>query len=260
MSITDRIRERWRRKRQELGLTDLEAEDFGGAGLARHVKDRAARLLILPADPERSDISFVGDFWNWWETDRSDPANGSVTRWGSLNRSCSSAALRIEERSTMEWRRYIAVHRSGALEMVLGRDGAFDLENPARRMFRLTVIVGRVWAALSLYRAVIERHDPHGPWEVGLALLRTDGAILCCFGRDWREPTDVYGPFGHCFERNVWISRELTAWPTEDGIKDLAFDLGGRIEDAWGVRERRFLFRNGERAGEFDAAKYGWHD
>jgi hypothetical protein len=259
MRLTDRIRDRWRRRRHELGLTDPDAENFGGAGLARFVEERAARLVILPSDPERSDISFTGDFWNWWETNRPDPASGSVAQWGSRSRSCSFAALRLEERSTSEWQRYIALLRSGALEMTLCAEGAFDLENPRRRLFRLTIIVGRVWAALSLYSAVVERYGLTGPWEVGLALFRTEGAILSGFGRDWREPDGISGPIGQCLERNVWISREVTTWPPEDGIKDLAFGLGGSIEDSWGVRERRFLFGRGERIGEFDNAQYGWH-
>jgi hypothetical protein len=143
--------------------------------------------------------------------------------------------------------------------MTLGAEGAVDLENPRRRLFRLSIIVGRVWAALSLYSAVVERYGLTGPWEVGLALVRTEGAILSGFGRDWREPDAIFGPFGQCFERNVWISREVATWPPEHGIKNLAFDMGGRIEDAWGVRERRFLFSRGERIGEFDDARYGWH-
>ena len=258
MKVTDRIRDRWRRSRDELGLTHPDAENFAAAGLAQFVEERSARLVILPSDPERSDISFTGDFWKWWETNQPDPVSGSVAQWGSRNRTCSFAALNVDEQSRSEWRRYIALLRSGALEMTLGAEGAFDLENPHRRLFRLTIIVGRVWAALSLYGAVVERYDLTGPWQVGLALLRTEGALLSGFGRDWREPDGVVGPFGDCFERNVWISREISAWPSEGGIKDMAFDLGGRIEDAWGVRERRFLFGRGERTGEFDPANYRW--
>jgi hypothetical protein len=42
-------------------------------------------------------------------------------------------------------------------------------------------------------------------------------------------------------------------------MKALAFDLGGRVEDAWGMRERRFLVHSGEGAGEFDASRYRQH-
>jgi hypothetical protein len=260
LRVTERIRDRWRRSRHELGLANPDEEGFGAAGLARFVEDRAARLVILPSDPESSDISFTGDFWSWWEEKRPDPADGgSPTQWGSRVRSCSFAALRIDERSTSEWRRYVALLRSGGLDVTLGSDAGFNLEEPQRRFFRLSIIVGRVWAALSLYRAVLDRYELPGPWQIGLALLRTEGAILSGFGRDWREPNGVFGAIGHCYERNLWISRELGAWPDEKGVKELAFEVGGRIEDAWGVRERRFLHLRGERTGEFDANNYGWH-
>ncbi|MDE0623053.1 MAG: hypothetical protein OXH83_15430 [Bryobacterales bacterium] len=53
------------------------------------------------------------------------------------------------------------------------------------------------------------------------------------------------------------IRRELDTFPkTENDIRDLAFDVGARIEDAWGMRERRFLDRAGELEGEFNAGRW----
>lgn len=42
------------------------------------------------------------------------------------------------------------------------------------------------------------------------------------------------------------IRWELETFPaSEDDVRDLTFDVGARIEDAWGGKYRRFLDANG---------------
>ena len=49
------------------------------------------------------------------------------------------------------------------------------------------------------------------------------------------------------------IRRETDSFPeTENDIRDLAFDVGARIGNAWGVRERRFLDGVGDTKGQFN--------
>ena len=53
------------------------------------------------------------------------------------------------------------------------------------------------------------------------------------------------------------IRRELDTFPeSENDVRDLAFDVGARIEDAWGGKYRRFLDREGEMDGTFNPR--GW--
>ena len=60
-----------------------------------------------------------------------------------------------------------------------------------------------------------------------------------------------------CAEDNLMFHSELLEWLTEPDVQgNLAFELGGRIEDAWGWRERRFLARTGAHEGRFDASEY----
>ena len=49
------------------------------------------------------------------------------------------------------------------------------------------------------------------------------------------------------------IRREMDSFPeSENDIRDLAFDVGARIGNAWGERERRFLDRVGDTEGQFN--------
>ncbi len=53
------------------------------------------------------------------------------------------------------------------------------------------------------------------------------------------------------------IRRELDAFPeSENDVRDLAFDVGARIEDAWGVKYRRFLDRDGDMKGKFNPRRW----
>ena len=53
------------------------------------------------------------------------------------------------------------------------------------------------------------------------------------------------------------IRRELDAFPaSENDVRDLAFDVGARIEDAWGGKYRRFLDRDGEMKGKFNPERW----
>jgi hypothetical protein len=125
-----------------------------------------------------------------------------------------------------------------------------------KRLFRLVHIVGRLWSALHFYGHAVAHSHTDGPWECSVALLQTQGGSLTNFGAGWAQ----YGEFGanphSCPEPNLWWRRELDGWPEPERIKDLAFSIGGWIEDSWGMRCRRFLASTGPLAGQFDMASY----
>lgn len=165
---TDVQRQRWHRARHGLRLTDPEAEDFASGGLARLVREQTVRLLILPPDPEAYLIDFDEPFWRWWTLDSPDPVTGSAAQWGSDIRPVAAAALRGRLRGDGEYYSYLALHRHGGIELELGYDGTYTLPN-STRVFRLLRTVGRVWAALGLYRGIIDRLTLDGPWELSIA-------------------------------------------------------------------------------------------
>lgn len=251
----DILRKRWRRARDPLHLVDAADERFGIGGLAaRFIEDPRVRLLILPGDPEASIVELDDTFWEWWLKDRRDPASGKRTQRGSVRKPTVDAALRCRDLMDGKCRSYVALYRHGGLEVELGEDGA------SNGYVRLIPIVGRIWAALELYREVVERFHIDGPWEVSLALRQTEGGYLANFGQGWAEPGRSFPREAEpCVERNLLIRQEVVEWPEPDGVQALAFRFGARLEDAWGSHLRRFIARDGEFAGQFDRSKYGWY-
>jgi len=151
-SVFDRelLRCRWRRARRALHLLDPHAETFATGGLANKLDDPSVRLLILPADPDRHDLRFDAVQWKFFLEDRPEPATGLASRWEGHGPT-ESAMVRFDPiyDGTDRWRRYLALDRSGGLELGLGSCGAFELRG--HRTFALIPIVARVWAALDLY-------------------------------------------------------------------------------------------------------------
>lgn len=126
------------------------------------------------------------------------------------------------------------------------------------RVFFLTTIVGRVWWSLALYAEIVNRYELLGPWEVNLAFRETEGTVLGNVAAGWAEPAELWpGEPSTCLEPNVLLTSETEAWPSDrDEVQSLAFELGGRIEDAWRVRQRRFLSRIDPDIGTFDVSQY----
>jgi hypothetical protein len=257
------LRTRWRKGRERLRLLNPESPDFGTGGLGRLTREVAVRALILPPDPEAVVVRFDQEFWGWFESDRPNPFGGT-TNWGNHTSPTAEAGARYERHTDDPWRwdRYLAVHRHGGLECGMGREVVrvwqLEQEGPVVRVFRLVPIVGRLWCLFDLYAEVAERYTLTGPWEASLALRRTAGSIFGNVGAGWAEPPDAWPDEpSRCPDPNVLIRREIAEWPDRDGRRDLAFALGEALEDAWGVRQRRFLARVGDEAGMFDTSRYG---
>lgn len=246
-------------------MTDPAAEDFGSGGIARFVEDPGVRLLILPSDPEASIVTFGGAFWRWWQEERSNPFEGATpTIWGNQFTPTVGAAVIYERngQGRWNWSHYLALHRSGALEFVLGSLGVSEWqarsEERQERGFMLVTIVGRLWVTLERNVEVVTRFGLAGPWELTLALTRTEGAMLGNVAAGWKDLNGWWpGEAPRCPEPGLLVRREIDEWPDPDGRKRLAFEIGSVIEDAWGVKDRRFLAgEKQEGAGEFDVSRY----
>jgi hypothetical protein len=249
-------REAWRELRALEGLLDAQSDTFGGLGLARMVESPAARLLVLPSDPESRSIALDDSFWAWWDAAHPDPASSDTRKWGRTTRPYSLGALQCDGSPQGKWWQYAALRRDGSLDITLGPDVAFEKGDPPVRVVRLTQLVARLWAGLALYSEAVTRLTLPGPFELSFALLRTRAGVLAGLGREWAEPDSIRGPIGECFEPNVYVRRELPSWPVDLELRTLAFSIGGCVEDAWGIRRRRFLFREGPQAGQFDPYNY----
>lgn len=247
-------RKRWRRARSKFRLTNPDADDFGTGGLAKFVAVPSVRFLILPTDPENEFIEFDEEFWTWWLETRTDPVPGRRAEWGHNLRPTAHAALRTGYPENGNWAHHLALFRHGGLEVELGSTGYREWNG--KKVFFLIWTVGRLWAAMDLYRSVIDRFGLRGPWEASLAMRQTGGSFLGNFGEGWAEPHSHEYEARPCAESHVFMRREIDAWPTGDGVRELAFSFGARMEDAWGVRQRRFLAHRGDLAGQFDSRRY----
>ena len=242
-------RSRWRRERQRLHLDDQNDPDFccDIFGFEPHP---FVRPLLLPADPESEVLEFDQDFWSLLET-LPDPVHGGQAAWGSPERGRRVAMLACTTQKNCY--QYLAVFRSGAVEMALGEFATFESND--RRWFRLVTLVGCSWAALDAFGLVAERFGLAGPCQVTLALRDTKGASLSNVGQGWEQRYE----HARCSENHLALVLELPSLPAAQTAKDTAFLLGSRVEESFGCLERRFLDRDGPNLGDFAASSFRWY-
>jgi hypothetical protein len=255
-AIREIRRSRWRREREKLGLADVHQQEFAKGGLGQYVPNLSLRLVILAVDPECELVNFDEEFWSWWKIKHESPFGGPPDDTGGVIPT-TNAAVRYDPLSDKPWSwdSYIALCRHGGLDMGLGHDGAGATQE-GKRIFWLVRIVGRLWNTLHFYREAVERCKISGPWECSVSLLGTQGGSLGNFATGWVYYTDTEANPYPCPEPNLCKRWELDEWPAVDATRDLAFGIGGWIENSWGMQLRRFIARSGRFEGQFDISCY----
>jgi hypothetical protein len=264
LQLLELYRERWRHARRGWRLHDPEAEDFGTGGLARRVANLSVRVLALPPDPEGDLVPVDQQTITWWTAFRPEVFSAPGAEWSEWQPT-SSAIVRFRQDygQSRPWSSCLALHSSGAVEMILGDRGAFNgtpansAGGPDVRIFRLIPIIGRLWGFLHVCREVADRFHIQGPWELSVALCRTNGAYLGGLGDGWEEPLR----WRHSDEipqldPNVALRSELPSWPVAPETQAATFELGDRICRAWGFRQRLFFAQQGQYAGQSDLSRY----
>jgi hypothetical protein len=212
--------------------------------------------LLLPADPEDDIVDIDDELWVWMRNFQVVNVAGRNLRLGVQEIPTSHAAALVNSYGgTSQWTSYIAIYRSGAVEYGLGDRGAWehkDNEGNLVRGFSLISIVARTWALLELASAFRDRVAVPGPHQLTIAMHRTGGAVLGNVGEGWAEPISWENDLPPCVDPHVLWHMELESWPDEEQARALAFRVGDRVEDAWGVRQRRYLARVGDLSGRFD--------
>ncbi len=182
--------------------------------------------------------------------------DGRAIRFGDQRCPTAHAAALVNGHGSREpWNNYLAIYRSGAIELGLGDRGGW--ERPTRegetiRAFNLISIVTYTWAVLKFGAAHFERLALVGPWHLTVAVHRTEGSLLGNVGEGWAEPGVFENSVGGCVDQNLLWHLELQNWPDEEGQQRLAFAIGDRLEGAWGVSQRRYLADRGEHVGRLD--------
>lgn len=249
------LRTRWRRNLQSLALDSTARNDFGRSRLSQRLSEITVQMVLLPADPEANVAHIDDSFCSWLDEHRAVDLDGRTFMLPQVQRRTAHAIALIETYGE-SWAQYFAVHRSGAIEIGVGARGGWESRNhddERVRSIALTPTVARVWAMLKVARLLNERHGVEAPFCLTVGVMDTSEALLAVLGEGWAEPNDFQNTVGTCGEPNLLWSLELSAVPDDVSARDTAYSIGDRLEDAWGVPQRRYLASRGEHAGKLDA-------
>jgi hypothetical protein len=250
------LRARWRRTLDTLALDQINRKDFAMSALARRLREVTVQLVLLPADPEANVVSINDSFASWLEGQRRVDLDGTTCALPETQRRTAHVVALVDTYGSDEpWGSYFAVHRSGAIEFGLGQRGGWGGQDRAGNPLRtiaLTPTVARVWATLRLAAALQERHVLDVPLQLTVGVADTGGALLGALGDGWAEPDGFHNSVGPCSDTHLLWHLELPAIPDSSEARDIAYSIGDRFEDAWGIPQRRYLAHRGQSAGQLD--------
>jgi hypothetical protein len=247
-------RARWRRVRAGCHLLGTDDAAFARGGLAQRLDRPAARMLLLTDDPElaspavdEDQLRRLAEAAEEWGA-----AHRIGSLWGSGKTATFDGACLFGSggSSAAPWSHYLCLRRDGGLDVGLGSEVVWTQDDVTE--FHLRAIVGRLWRALELHAELLQPQEG-GRGEVVLALLGVGDGVLGGFAEGWREPFSGFrNEAPRCREDNILYRVELPEPPAGDSARDLAYQLGSLVENAWGSVSRRFLVRGGQGDGEFD--------
>jgi hypothetical protein len=240
-------------------LDRVDRDDFALGGLARRLAKTSAQILLQQADPEAEATEINDDLWTWLENHAKVDVGGHVVRFGDRRQATAHAAAIVAGHGAREpWNHYVALHRSGNIELGLGDLGGWERrprDGEPVRVFNLVSIVTYAWALLKVATALNEYLSLVGPRQLTLGLRRTQDAWLGNVGQGWAEPGSFENDIGGPSDEHLLWHLELNDWPDDESQKRVACNLGDRLEDAWGVTQRRYLARSGGLEGHLDVSK-----
>jgi hypothetical protein len=173
------LRTRWRRVLERHAIDTVNRDDFALGGLATRLQTPSVQLLVFPADPEAEVLHLDDALWVWLEAQKSVDVDGRAIRFSDRRCPTTHAAALVNGHGT--WKNYLAVHRSGAIELGLGDCGGWERQNREGelvRVFNLISIVTYTWAVLKFGAVHYERLSLIGPWHLTVAVRGTEGALL----------------------------------------------------------------------------------
>lgn len=248
------IRRRWQTDLTGRKLASVHSPDFGQDSRARRLKSCGVRILLQPLDPFDETIQFDDAFWEWLENHMAVEVEERPIRFGLNLLPSAHAAMVVAGHGSDTLDGYLALERSGCIEVALGHQAVFegpDRMGKPQRAFCLVTIAAYVQATLVLGKQVHKKWGMDSPVQLTVAMLSTEGARLTNLGEGWADALGSTFEPAHSSEPHLlWhipIKNLDEAHPTE-----MSYDLAQRIIHAWGYREAVHLNRTGDRAGTMD--------
>ena len=256
ISETELRRSRWRRHLAVEGLDDISRPDFANGGLGSRLDRMLARMLLLPEDPDAACWEFDDTFWALLEEHKSvDLGNGAIHLGHEAIPTAHAAALAHRHGHDAEWLRYAAVHLNGTVEIGLGerhRHRTVNRDSEGSACVDLARIIGFTWALAEFARR-LGSHKTTGPYLLSVALPDTRGALLAGLGEGCVYPGHFEYRLRPCHDEHLLWNIELEDLPADIAeSQQLAFRVGSRIENAWGLKEQAYLDRTGSNKGKLN--------
>ncbi len=256
ISETEQRRLRWKRHLAAEGVDDISRPDFARGGLGSRLDSMLARMFLLPEDPDAECWEFDEAFWAQLEEHKSvDLGDRKINLGNDLIPTAHAATLTYRQGYDTPWLRYAAVHHGGTVEIGLGERRhhhavGSDSEGPA--YVDLVRIVGFTWALAELARN-LGSHKTTGPYLLTIALPDTRGALLAGLAEGYLHPRQFNYGLRPCHDEHLLWNIELEDLPANlDESQELAYRIGSRIENAWGLRQRTYLDRTGNCEGQLN--------
>ena len=234
--------QRWASEREARGLTRGDAS-FARSGLMAMLDEPRLLVAVLPADPLSSAVDFDDDLLNALPQRFSGRTANGVQLLDSTI--VTDVALGRFARGEGGWRAYVAIQRSGGVEVGIGetiryRGRRNDTEAP--HIYRLHYIVHAIRVAIeSQGRALSARLPVEGPFELVVALSDTQRSLLGGLADGWDGP-DSWLEGNACATSEVLIRSHVDNWPIEnDEQARLLTSVSDRVCNAWGTTQRLFV-------------------
>jgi hypothetical protein len=212
------------------------------------------RITVLPGDPSAQPVSAENP-----ETVIPKlialPRSGRQFPYQETVRGTSSGYVGCTTGDGDRWQSFHAVLWHGGVDVFLGTQGGWFREvtpGSRRLVINLRRCVGWAWAAFGLQRQMVERYGVVGPYRAILGIAGTASATLANVGTGWTGPQTADGwDQLTAVEPHVLLLEDLTQWPDEQGVEELALRFGARVDLAFGGSGERHLDRIGPEAGKF---------
>ena len=121
----------------------------------------------------------------------------------------------------------------------------------------LVRIVGFTWALAEFARNLGNRKTT-APYLLTVALPDTRGALLAGLAEGYVYPGHFDYRLRPCDDEHLLWNIELKDLPADIAeSQQLAFRVGSRIENAWGLRQQAYLDRTGSNEGKFNIQAAG---